>query len=89
MTIATTDDNGRVALGPRFANRMVRIEEMELRVIISGSVPKRERWLHRNLEAKASIERGLAQARTRKFAKNPPDVTKYSTVRLRKSARQR
>jgi hypothetical protein len=76
MTTKTADDKGRITLGPRFANKTVIIEEIdetEVRVIVAAVVPQRELWLHRNPEAKAAVERGLAQAKQRKFSKKLPN----------------
>jgi hypothetical protein len=77
MTTKTADEKGRIALGPRFANKTVIIEEIdetEVRVIVAAVVPQRELWLHRNPEAKAAVEGGLAQAKQRKFSRKPPKV---------------
>ncbi|HEV2970155.1 MAG TPA: hypothetical protein VGY55_09205 [Pirellulales bacterium] len=83
MTTKTADDKGRIALGPRFANKTVIIEEIdatEVRVIVAAVVPERELWLHQNPRAKASVQRGLAQAKARKFSKNPPDLAKDAAL---------
>lgn len=83
MTTKTTDNKGRIVLGPRFANKTVIIEEIdetELRVTVAAVIPQREVWLHRNPKAKAAVERGLAQAKARKYSKNPPDLDKDASL---------
>lgn len=77
MTTKTVDDKGRVALGSRFANRQVIIEETnESQIIITLAkvVPEREAWLYNNPAALESVLRGLSQARDGKFSTNPPDI---------------
>ena len=39
-----------------------------------GTVPRRERWLHKNPKAKALVLRGLTQAKAGRTAKSPPDL---------------
>src|SRR6266404_5086680 len=56
MTTKTADNKGRIALGPRFANKTVIIEEIdetEIRVTVAAVVPERELWLHKNVKAKS------------------------------------
>ena len=77
MTIKIADSKGRVVLGPQFANKPVIIEEVddtEVRVIAAEVVPQRELWSHRNIKARDSVHRGLAQAKARKFSHSPPDL---------------
>jgi hypothetical protein len=77
MTTKTTDSKGRISLGSRFANRTVIIEEVdptEIRVTLAQVIPQREVWLHKNPKAKASVHRGLMQARAGKAAKSAPDL---------------
>ncbi|MEX2112420.1 MAG: hypothetical protein WD845_04500 [Pirellulales bacterium] len=65
MTIKTVDSKGRIALGSRFANKTVIIEEVdetEIRIIAASVIPERELWLHKNEAAMASVQRGLQQA---------------------------
>jgi hypothetical protein len=76
MTTKVADSKGRVSLGSRFANQTVIVEEVdstEVRVTLAQVVPQREIWLHKNATAKASVLRGLAQAKAGKRAKSPPD----------------
>jgi len=77
MTTKVADSKGRVALGRRFANKPVIIQEVdatEVRVIVAAVVPERELWLHDNAQAKRAVQQGLAQAKARKFSKQPPDI---------------
>ncbi len=77
MTIKTADSKGRINFGKRFANQTVIIEEIdatEVRVTKAQVIPQRELWLHRNTKAKASVLRGLAEARAGKTAKIPPNL---------------
>jgi predicted transcriptional regulator len=83
MTTKTADNKGRIVLGPRFANKTVIVEEIdetEVRITVAAVVPQRELWLHRNPNATAAVERGLAQARAGKFAKKPPDLKKDAAL---------
>lgn len=71
------DSKGRVTVGDRFANRAVIVEqrrEDEVVVRLARVIPEREAWLYENLEASASVRRGLDQARKGEVAKNPPDM---------------
>ena len=77
MTIKIADSEGRVALGPQFANQTVIIEDVdatEVRVIVASVVPQRELWLHQNAEAKSLVLRGIAEAAAGKFSDSPPDI---------------
>jgi hypothetical protein len=77
MVTKTTDSKGRITLGERFANRTVivqDIDETEVRVTLARVIPEREAWLQENPKAKASVLKGLAQAKGKRFAKNPPDL---------------
>jgi hypothetical protein len=77
MTTKTADSKGRVSLGSRFANQTVIVEDVdptEVRITLAEVIPQREVWLHKNPKAKASVLRGLEQARSRTAAKSPPDL---------------
>ncbi len=77
MIAKTADSKGRISLGSRFANQTVIIEEVdptELRLTLAEVLPQREVWLHKNPKAKASVLRGLAQAKAGRAAKSPPDL---------------
>jgi hypothetical protein len=74
MTTKTADGKGRITLGSRFANQTVIVEDVdptEVRITLAEVIPQREVWLHKNPKAKASVLRGLEQAKTGKKAKAP------------------
>jgi len=74
MTTKTADGKGRVTLGSRFANQTVIVEDVdatEVRITLAEVIPQREVWLHKNPKAKASVLRGLEQAKAGKAAKAP------------------
>ncbi len=86
MTTKTADSKGRVVLGPQFAGQTVIVEQVddtEVRVTIAAVVPKREMWLQSNAKARASVLRGLAQAREGKLAKTPPNLDRDATLAKR------
>ena len=73
MTTKTADSKGRVSLGSRFANQTVIVEDVdatEVRITLAEIIPQREIWLHKNPKAKASVLRGLEQAKAGKTAKS-------------------
>ena len=77
MTTKIADSKGRVTLGNRFANQTVivkPVDETEVRIILAEVIPRREVWLHKNAKAKAAVLRGLAQAKSGKKTKFPPDI---------------
>ncbi len=77
MSTKTADSKGRISLGSRFANQTVIVEDVdptEVRVTLARVIPQRELWLYKNPKAKASVLRGLAQAKAGKKAKSPPDL---------------
>jgi len=77
VTIKTADSKGRINFGNRFANQTVIIEEIdstEMRVTKAQVIPQREVWLHKNPKAKASLRRGLTQAKAGKASKTPPNL---------------
>ena len=83
MSTKIADSKGRVALGQRFANQTVIVEEVdatEVRVTIAAVVPQREMWLQQNPAAKDSVLRGLAQARSGKFSQTTPDLEQDATL---------
>lgn len=76
MTTKCADSKGRIALGERFANRTVIVEDIddtEVRITLARVIPEREAWLYANPKAKAAVVKGLTQARARRFA-NAPDI---------------
>jgi hypothetical protein len=72
----TVDSKGRINLGKDFANQTVIItkESDKITIELAQVIPAREVWLYKNPKAKASLERGLQQARARKFSQSPPDL---------------
>ncbi|HEY2148594.1 MAG TPA: hypothetical protein VGH32_11690 [Pirellulales bacterium] len=88
MTTKTADSKGRIVLGSRFANKTVIVEEIdetEVRVMMAVVVPEREVWLHQNAKAKAAVKRGLAQAKSRRFSRNPPNIKRDAALSERLS----
>jgi hypothetical protein len=68
------DNKGRVALGIRFANRSVIIDQLnetEVIVKLARLIPEREAWLYENAEALNAVREGLAQARAGKLTEGP------------------
>ena len=77
MTTKTADSKGRIALGSRFANRTVIVEELddsEIRITLAQVIPEREAWLYKNPRALDSVRRGLSQAKAGEFSQSPPDL---------------
>lgn len=77
-THKTIDSKGRIALGGRFANQSVLVEEREgeFLVKIARVIPANESWLYENKKALASVRRGLEQAKSGKASNRPPDLAK-------------
>ena len=78
MIAKLADSKGQIALGSKFANKTVIVEEIddwEVRIIAAAVIPERELWLHRNEKAMAIVQQGLAQARSRRFRKTSPNVS--------------
>lgn len=74
MTLRTADNEGRVTLGERFANRMVivhEVDETEVHVTLARAVPEREAWLFENAAARQSVLCGLGQAKDGRLV-DPP-----------------
>lgn len=75
MITKTADNKGRIALGAEFANKTFIIEKIdgtEMRIIEAAVIPQRELWLHKNQAAMESVQRGLEQAKQKRFAKQSP-----------------
>lgn len=73
MIARIVDENGRIKLGSRFANRKVIVEkisdsEVHVRLV---EVPAREAWLHRNKKAMTSVKQGLVDAKARRISHGP------------------
>jgi len=49
------------------------VDATEVRITLAQVVPQREMWLHKNPKTKASVLRGLAEARAGETAQ-PPDL---------------
>ncbi len=77
-----TDSKGRLTLGEAFANRTLIIEERgdEIVLRLARVIPEREAWLYENEEARASVRRGLKQAKAGKFAKRGPDLAEAAKL---------
>ena len=76
MTTKTVDARGRIALGPRYANRLGIVREHKdgaLEIIPAEAIPAREAWLFKNAEARKAVRAGIEEARSGKFAE-PPDL---------------
>ena len=74
MTTKLADSKGRVTLGERFANRTVIVEEIddtEVHITLARVIPEREAWLYASPKGKATVQKGLTQAKARRFAKTP------------------
>jgi hypothetical protein len=71
--LKTIDEKGRLALGRDFAGRTVSVSEGDggLVVTFCRVVPEREAWLWENEAAKASVDRGLRQARDEQLDQGP------------------
>lgn len=71
-----TDSKGRITLGESFKNRTMLVERHgdEILLRLARVIPEGEAWLYENEKALSSVRRGLKQAKTGKFAKNPPNL---------------
>ena len=92
MVSKQVDKQGRLVLGPRFANRMVLVDDSdESRIVITPAkvVPEREAWLYNNPAALESVLRGIQQARDGKFSITPPDIDADCAERPVKKTRKK
>lgn len=83
MVIKLADKKGRIVLGPRFADKMVLIDDSDPdRIVVTPAVaiPEREAWLYQNQEALDLVRKGLAEAQSGKFSDNPPDLNADSEL---------
>ncbi len=77
METKTADSRGRINLGKEFANKtflFTKSGKTEMKLELAAVIPQRELWLYKNREAKALLETGLEQAKTREFSTSPPDL---------------
>jgi hypothetical protein len=77
MTTKQVDKQGRLVLGPRFANQTVIVDDSDsTRIVITPAkvVPTHEAWLYNNPQAQERVLLGLDQARKGQKVKNPPDI---------------
>lgn len=71
------DSKGRIPLGMRHAGeRYIITEDEEGRVVLEKAVLmlQREVWLHKNIEAKKSVLKGLQQAKQMRLKRNIIDL---------------
>ena len=74
MSVAQVDDKGRLVLGRKFAGKTVLLREVDestVEITMARVISERETWLLNNPEARASVARGLDQARKGRFAPAP------------------
>jgi len=74
MLTRTTDNKGRITLGPAYANKHVIVEEIdetEVRIVLARVIPEREAWLHENKQAMSQVKAGLDDARAGKLVEGP------------------
>jgi hypothetical protein len=77
MVTKLLDGKGRLALGAKFANRFVIVDESdETRIIITPAqvVPEHEVWLYKNDAAMKSLVTGIQQTMNERYATDPPDI---------------
>jgi hypothetical protein len=83
MIAKTVDSKGRINLGKRFANKTFIVTEInatEVKLELARVIPEREAWLYKSDKARASVARGLAQAKARTFSQSPPDLNADQTL---------
>lgn len=71
--LKTIDVKGRLTLGREFAGKLVEVENADDAIILHFRrvVPEREAWLWENDAARASVERGIHQARNGELNDGP------------------
>jgi hypothetical protein len=71
------DSKGRFNLGQAYAGQLFQITAQdEDRIILDKAalIPERELWLHKNREAKVSVETGLEEASQGKICRDAVDL---------------
>lgn len=74
MSVAQVDDKGRLVLGRKFAGKTVLLREVDestVEITMARVISEHEAWLLNNPEARASVARGLDQARKGLLAPSP------------------
>jgi len=74
MTTKTLDSKGRIALGSKFANATVIVDDSDsTRIVITPAtvIPTHEVWLYKNKEALLTVLKGLDQARNGELVDGP------------------
>ena len=71
--LKTIDEKGRLTLGRAYAGKLVEVKSEEDAIVLRFRrvVPEREAWLWENGAAKASVDRGLEQARRGELSDGP------------------
>ncbi len=73
METKVVDSRGRLALGAKFAGKIVIVQEGAEQIVVSLAVviPESEAWLWKNEAALRSLEIGIEQARHQQFVTDP------------------
>ena len=74
MTTKMIDGKGRLMLGPKFARKMVIVEEIaddKIMITKATAIPESEAWLFANKKALAMVRQGLADAAAGNFVPGP------------------
>jgi len=76
MVAKLVDSKGRIVLDKSYAGATMLVDQRDDGTIVlrpAVTVPANEAWLWKNKKALAMVQRGLEEARQRRFAK-PPDL---------------
>ena len=74
MSVAQVDEKGRLVLGKKFAGKTVLLREVDestVEITMARVISEHEAWLLNNPEARASVARGLDQARKGQLTTSP------------------
>ena len=77
MIAKTIDERGRLTLGKAFAGQTVIVDDSDAERIVTTRakvVPARKACLYENETALSLLRQGLAEAKSGKFSRNPPDL---------------